>query len=156
MTKMMEKASLDSQRIRAMETVIMQQSKLELCEMFMDMYDDELKAERKDCDMYRERAIEAEKRAKELAEEISELRKSEEERDDAFERYVELNRQYRENMEAIHRNEIEMLKESNKELQEIYEKAFESLTLRGRISRMKAKLKENAIGRFFRRLAEGQ
>ena len=121
--------------------------------MFLDVYHDELKAERKDCDMYRERAIEAEKMAKELAKEISELRKREDESQEAFKQYAELNRQCRENMEAIHRKEIEMLKERNEELQEIYEKAFEALTLRGRISRVRAKLKENAIGRFFRRLA---
>ena len=153
MINMMENTSLDSQGIIEIDRAIMQQKKLEMYEMFLDMYHDELKAERKDCDMYMERAIEAEKMAKELAKEISELRKREEESQEAFKQYAELNRQYRENMEAIHRKEIEMLKERNEELQEIYEKAFEGLTLRGRISRVRAKLKENAIGRFFRRLA---
>ena len=69
MMNMMENASLDSQSIIEIDREIMQQKKLEMYEMFLDMYHDELKAERKDCDMYMERAIEAEKLAKELAKE---------------------------------------------------------------------------------------
>ena len=66
MMNMMENTSLDSQSIIEIDREIMQHKKLEMYEMFLDMYHDELKAERKDCDMYMERAIEAEKLAKEV------------------------------------------------------------------------------------------